>query len=128
MSSLTTGLLLFLAGVGVEVPVISLGAGLSETSSDQCIVAPISTTAASPSDGFWLRQRGGRTSVPFRLLVAKDGSVAEVRLLPGDYHSGFARETLKTVRAWMFEPPSCGLETGVWLQSVMTFQAPEEVY
>jgi len=103
------------------------GADAVQVTPDKCVVEPISTPAAKPNHMFWMVRDEGSTIVPFRLLVAKDGSVADVRLLPGDYDTDAARETLKSVRSWRFKPLTCGGETGVWMQTTQTFRAPSDV-
>ena len=126
MSTLASALLVAATILSVE-PAEREGTDTTQVTPVQCFAEPISTPAALPNYTFWWSRREGRTSVPFRILVAKDGSVADVRLLPGDYHSDFARETLRAVRSWTFKPLSCRQEIGVWLQSAMTFLPPDDV-
>lgn len=126
MNTLASALLVAATILSVD-PAEREGTDTTRATPAQCIAEPISTPAASPNHMFWWSHREGRTSVPFRLLVAEDGSVADVRLLPGDYHLDFARETLRAVRSWTFKPLSCRQETGVWLQSAMTFLPPDDV-
>ena len=91
----------------------------------QCKAEPISAPAASPNFKFWWSHRAGSTAVPFQLHIAKDGSVADARILPGEYHRDFALETLKAIRNWKYKPLECGPPEGIWVQSRMMFQAPE---
>ncbi len=93
---------------------------------DECQAESISTPQARPHFQFWWKHRTGGASVQFQLHIASDGTVSDVRILPGDYHRDFAIETLKTVRTWSFKPLNCGPPDGIWIKSIMTFQAPEE--
>lgn len=92
----------------------------------QCKPQPISAPVASPHFQFWWRHPTGRTAVPFQLHIARDGTVTDARILPGEYHRDFAVEALKALRSWKYKPLDCGPPDGIWVQSKMIFQAPEQ--
>lgn len=91
-----------------------------------CKPEPVSTPAANPHFQFWWKHRSDRATVPFQIHIAKDGTIDDVRIAPGDYHRDFAVETLKTLRAWRFKPFDCGPADGVWMQSTMEFRGPDD--
>lgn len=109
-----------------EPPGVGAASPSGPAPATQCRAEPISAPAASPHFQFWWRHRTGTTAVPFQLHIARDGSVADARILPGEYHHDFAVETLKAIRKWKYRPLECGPPEGIWVRSKMIFQAPEE--
>ena len=120
--------LLLLVATGTQAASIGGDAGDpdDQATGAHCKAEPIYAPAAAPHFQFWWRHPAGSAAVPFQLHIAKDGTITDVRALPGEYHRDFAFEALKAIRNWKYKPLECGPPGGIWVQGKMIFQAPEE--
>ena len=92
-----------------------------------CRPDPIARPAIDPGLAFWRAHPEAGVVVAFQLHVAPDGSVSDVRLLPGDYGRDYAKETVKAVRKWTFKPFTCAPD-GVWLRTRVRFEGPDGIF
>jgi hypothetical protein len=111
----------------VALAALALGSGFGPASppaepevGSACRPEPASALTVDPGAGFWATHPAEAVTVPFRFHVARDGSVGEVRLLPGDYGADYGSETVRAVRGWSFRPFSCAPD-GLWVETYARF-------